>query len=99
MNKISYSDNIVCTSQILLECTGIIISNSMALCQGFVGLHRCNKSIKTCGTRCMIMVRFCGTLKNKILWNHSSLYGPMFVGKQIFAGSLGRYFVDKLYDV
>ena len=31
----------------------------------------------------------------RILWNHSSLWGPMFDGKQIFAGLWGRYFVDK----
>ena len=34
-----------------------------------------------------------------IMWNHSSSLGPMFVGKQIFAGSWGRYFVGKLCDV
>ena len=35
----------------------------------------------------------------QILWNHSSSWGPMFVGKQIFAGSWAGYFVGKLYDV
>ena len=36
---------------------------------------------------------------NNILWNHSSSWGPMFAGKQIFADSWGRYFVGKLGDV
>ena len=38
-------------------------------------------------------------IKVHVLWNHSSSWNPMFVGKQIFAGSWGRYFVGNLYDV
>ena len=36
---------------------------------------------------------------NSTLLNHSSSWGQIFVGKQIFADSWGRYFVGKLGDV
>ena len=34
-----------------------------------------------------------------MLLNHSSSWSPMFVGKQFFVGSWGRYFVGKLLYV
>ena len=34
--------------------------------------------------------------RDYILKNYSSLRGPMFVDKQIFAGSWGRYFPNKI---
>ena len=36
------------------------------------------------------------SLKNRLLWNHSSSWGPIIVGKQNFVGSCGRYFAGKL---